>query len=210
MTLTRRLELLSWAQKSGAWILEDDYDSEYRYASRPLAAMQGLDHSGRVIYFGTFSKVLFPSLRLGYLVVSPDLVEGFLVAKAITDRQSPTIEQAVLAEFIREGHFSRHIRRMRALYLERVETLVESVEKELKGFLDIRRPEAGMHTIGWLQKGTDDRKLVHRATAAGVSTMPLTAFYRGAGRKPGLILGYAGYSEKAIREGVRKLAQALL
>jgi len=210
MSLTRRLELLSWAQKSGAWILEDDYDSEYRYASRPLAAMQGLDHRGQVIYFGTFSKVLFPALRLGYLVVPPDLVEGFLVAKAITDRQSPTIEQAVLAEFISEGHFSRHIRRMRALYLERVETLVESVEKELKGFLDIRRPEAGMHTIGWLQKGSDDRKLVRQAAAAGVTALPLSAFYLGAGRKPGLILGYAGYSEKAIREGVRKLAQALL
>lgn len=210
MTLTRRLELLSWAQKSGAWILEDDYDSEYRYASRPLAAMQGLDHGGRVIYFGTFSKVLFPALRLGYLVVPPDLVQGFLVAKAITDRQSPTVEQAVLAEFISDGHFSRHIRRMRALYLQRVQALVESVERELKGFLEMRHPEAGMHTIGWLRKGTNDRVLARRAAAAGVSTVPLSAFYTGGGGKSGLVLGYSGYSERAIRDGVRKLAQALL
>lgn len=210
MTLARRLELLGWARKSGAWILEDDYDSEYRYASRPLAAMQGLDHAGRVIYFGTFSKVLFPSLRLGYLVVPPDLVDGFLVAKAVTDRQSPTIEQAVLAEFIREGHFSRHIRRMRALYLERVGTLVDSIEKELKGFLDMRQPEAGMHTIGWLRKGTDDRALARRAAAAGITTIPLSALYVGEKRRSGLVLGYSGYSERAIRDGVRKLAQALL
>jgi GntR family transcriptional regulator/MocR family aminotransferase len=210
MSLGRRLELLSWAQKAGAWILEDDYDSEYRYASRPLASMQGLDRGGRVIYFGTFSKVLFPALRLGYLVVPPDLVEGFLVAKAVTDRQSPTIEQAVLAEFIDEGHFGRHIRRMRALYLERVGVLVGSVEKELKGFLEMSLPEAGMHTIGRLQKGSNDRELARRAAAAGVTTLPLSAFYLGSGGKPGLVLGYSGYDNKAIREGVRKLAQALL
>ena len=210
MTLARRLELLGWARKSGTWILEDDYDSEYRYASRPVAAMQGLDHGGRVIYFGTFSKVLFPSLRLGYLVVPPDLVDGFVVAKAITDRQSPTVEQAVLAEFISEGHFGRHIRRMRALYLERVGTLVDSIGRELNGFLDIRQPEAGMHTIAWLRKGSDDRGLARRAAEAGVTTVPLSALYAGEKRRAGLVLGYSGYSERAIRDGVRKLARALL
>src|SRR5690606_16830392 len=108
-----------WASRAGAWVLEDDYDSEYRYAGRPLAALQGLDRESRVIYLGTFSKVLLPALRLGYLVVPPDLVEAFLAARALIDRHSPILEQAVLADFIAEGHFSRHIRRMRGLYAER-------------------------------------------------------------------------------------------
>ena len=116
MSLARRLALLEWVRRSGAWVIEDDYDSEFRYSGRPIAALQGLDFTGRVIYLGTFSKVLFPSLRLGYLILPPDLVEPFTNARALVDRHSPLIEQAVLADFIAEGHFARHIRRMRALY----------------------------------------------------------------------------------------------
>ena len=125
MSLTRRLELLGWAERSGAWVIEDDYDSEHRYTGRPLEALQGLDAEGRVVYVGTFSKVLFPALRLGYLVVPPDLTGAFTVARELVDRHPPTVEQAVLAEFIAAGHFGRHLRRMRALYAARQEALIE-------------------------------------------------------------------------------------
>ena len=133
MTLTRRLELLRWAERTRSWIVEDDYDSEYRYASRPVASLQGLDTSGSVIYCGTFSKVMFPSLRLGYVIVPPQLVDAFHRAKAVFDRHSPTVEQAVLAEFIAEGHMARHVRRMRVLYMERQNALLEALHREFEG-----------------------------------------------------------------------------
>lgn len=126
MSLARRLALLEWAERARAWVLEDDYDSEYRYAGRPLASLQGLDRAGRVCYIGTFSKVMFPSLRLGYLVAPPELAAAFAAARTIVDRHAPTVEQAALADFIIEGHFARHIRRMRALYAERQALLVEA------------------------------------------------------------------------------------
>jgi len=209
MTLARRLELLRETGKSRAWILEDDYDSEYRYASRPVAALQGLDRSGRVIYFGTFSKVLFPALRLAYMVVPPALVTSFTAAKAVTDRHSPTVEQAVLADFISEGHFTRHIRRMRALYLERLEALLDAFNRELKGIVEVHRPEAGMHIIGWLPKGASDREISRRAAAAGVDASPISSFFVSRPPRDGLMLGYTGYSEAAIREATRRLARVL-
>ncbi len=212
MSLARRLALLEWASRAGAWILEDDYDSEYRYASRPLAALQSLDSENRVIYFGTFSKVLFPALRLGYMVVPPDLVEAFIAARALVDRHSPTVEQIVLADFITEGHFTRHIRRMRALYSERQATLVETARRELAGLLDVCPAEAGMHLVGWLPEGVDDRAAAARAAALGVEVGPLSAYGvepTGLGRQGGLLLGYAHLDAEEIRSSVRKLAEAL-
>jgi GntR family transcriptional regulator / MocR family aminotransferase len=207
MTLGRRLELLRRTEKSRAWILEDDYDSEYRYASRPVGALQGLDRSGRVIYFGTFSKVLFPALRLAYMVVPPALTASFTAAKAVTDRHSPTVEQAVLAEFISEGHFTRHIRRMRALYLERLEAVLDAFNRELKGAVDVHRPEAGMHIIGWLQKGVSGPEVSRRAAAAEVDASPISSFYVHRPPRDGLMLGYTGYSQAALREATRRLAR---
>ena len=209
MTLARRVELLRATEKGRAWILEDDYDSEYRYGSRPVAALQGLDRGGRVIYFGTFSKVLFPALRLAYLVVPPGLVDSFAGAKAVSDRHSPTVDQAVLAEFIQEGHFTRHIRRMRALYLERLQSLLDALQRELEGVIEVHRPEAGMHVIGWLPKGSDDRQISMRAAENGVDAAPISAYYVHHCPRPGLMLGYTGYSQAAIRDGVRRLARAL-
>ena len=168
MTLSRRLDLLRWAERKRSWILEDDYDSEYRYASRPVASLQGLDKSGAVIYCGTFSKVLFPSLRLGYIVVPASLVDAFRGAKAVVDRHCPTVEQAVLAEFIAEGHLARHIRRMRMLYLERKDLLMESLRRELGAAVEVRSHEAGMHVVGWLQKGMRDSVVSRRALELGV------------------------------------------
>jgi GntR family transcriptional regulator/MocR family aminotransferase len=209
MSLARRLALLDWADRARAWVLEDDYDSEYRYAGRPLAALQGLDAAGRVIYLGTFSKVLFPALRLGYLVVPPDLVDGFTAARALTDRHSPSVTQAVLADFIADGHFARHIRRTRALYAERQAVLVEAAAAGLAGRLRVPPSEAGMHLVGWLPPGADDRAASAAAAAGGVDAPPLAAF-RARGRGPGgLLLGYAGLDAGQIRDGVRRLAAAL-
>jgi GntR family transcriptional regulator/MocR family aminotransferase len=212
MTLPRRLALLEWAARSGAWILEDDYDSEYRYAGRPLAALQGLDPAGRVIYAGTFSKVLFPSLRLGYLVVPADLVDAFVAARALADRHSPSVTQAALADFIDGGHFARHIRRTRALYAERQAALVQAVGRTLDGELEVTPAHAGMHLVGWLPRGVDDRRASRAALAHEVDAPPLSGFRarpaRG-GERGGLMLGYAAYTPREIDDACLRLAGAL-
>jgi GntR family transcriptional regulator / MocR family aminotransferase len=209
MSLPRRLALIEWASRAGAWILEDDYDSEYRYAGRPLAALQGLDTEGRVIYIGTFSKVLFPALRLGYAVVPPDLAEAFGAARALSDRQSPAVEQVVLADFLEEGHFARHVRRMRALYASRQEVLVEAARRELRGLLEVETSPAGLHLVGWLPEGMDDQEAARAAEAHGVDVQPISAFCLTTPKRRGLVLGYAGYDADEIREGVQRLAAAL-
>jgi GntR family transcriptional regulator/MocR family aminotransferase len=153
MSLTRRLKLLQWAQESDAWILEDDYDSEFRYAAYPLTALQGLDTRGRVIYIGTFSKVLFPALRIGYMVVPSGLIEAFRAARAHADRGSTLLEQLVLARFVAEGHLARHIRRMRSLYAKRQAVFVEAVQTHLQGWLDVQPNDTGLHLVAWLPEG---------------------------------------------------------
>jgi GntR family transcriptional regulator / MocR family aminotransferase len=209
MSLGRRLALLEWASKAGAWVLEDDYDSEYRYANRPLAALQGIDTEGRVLYVGSFSKVLFPSLRLGYLVAPPDLVDPFVAMRSRTDLHAPTPEQAVLTDFIVEGHFARHIRRMRSLYAGRQAVLVEAAAQELIGLLEVHAADAGMHLTGWLPAGTDDNAASARAMSHGVYAPALSSYYLGAPGMPGLLLGYTAVSESEIKAGVHRLALAL-
>jgi GntR family transcriptional regulator / MocR family aminotransferase len=209
MDAARRLELLDWAAKSGARILEDDYDSEFRYSSRPLPALQSLDQKGSVIYFGTFSKVLFPALRLGYLVPPPDLAEAFLVAKSVTDRHGPTIDQAILAEFISEGHFTRHIRRMRALYLERLEAFLDCAREFIPETIEMPRPDAGMHAIAFLPDGVDDSQLAAQADSAGISSPPLSQCFVGEPSARGLLLGFVAYNSRETRLTMRKLAGVL-
>src|SRR5438552_2734950 len=153
MSLRRRLSLLEWARKSGALIFEDDYDSEYRYSGRPIPALQGLDRAGVVIFAGTFNEVLFPALRLAYLVVPPAMVDRFAAAQSITTRHAPLLDQAVLCDFVTEGHFARHIRRMRELYAERLAILLELARSRLGGLLEIPEVEAGLQTVGWLAEG---------------------------------------------------------
>ena len=208
MTLPRRLELLGWGTRRHGWILEDDYDSEYRYASRPIASLQGLDKSGSVIYCGTFSKVMFPSLRLGYMIVPDPLVDVFSGAKAVLDRHCPTVEQAVLAEFIADGHLARHIRRMRMLYWERQNILLENLHRELAGALEVRAHEAGMHVVGWL-KGVRDSVISRRARDLGVDAPALTTYREKTGGRSGLVLGYAAYSGVQLRQAVTTLATAM-
>jgi GntR family transcriptional regulator / MocR family aminotransferase len=209
MSLARRLSLLEWARERDAFIIEDDYNSEYRYAGRPLASLQGLDRDGRVIYLGTFSKTVFPALRLGYLVAPTDLIEVFAAARALTDLHSPSIEQAVLAEFIAERHFARHIRRMRALYEERQQILVEEAQKNLKGMLEVAPAEAGMHLIGWLPEGLSDREVSRRAAEADLNLAPVSAYCINQKLRGGLLLSYTAYNGKHIRQGMKKLAQVL-
>jgi GntR family transcriptional regulator/MocR family aminotransferase len=205
MSAARRIELLQWAARTGGWIVEDDYDSEYRYGSKPIAALQGLDADARVIYVGTFSKVLFPALRLGYLVVPKDLLPAFRAARDALDTCSPMLPQRALLDFIREGHFARHIRRMRMLYAARRAALREAIGRYLPDALQVVGAEAGMQLTALLPPGADDVALSRRAARAGVSVRPLSPCHRGKARRSGLILGYGSVDERAIEEGVRRL-----
>jgi len=210
MSLARRLELLGWARGAGALIFEDDYDGEYRYAGRTVPALQGLDRHGVVLFAGSFSKVLFPALRLGYLVVPEDLVERFAAAKSILNRHAPVLEQAVLCDFLEGGHFGRHLRRMRELYSERLGILLEEGRRQLAGAVEISEIEAGLQTVGWLADGLDGRTLVKVAAERGLELIALAGFYRGAERgRDGVQMGFAAVSPGEIRRGVEELARAV-
>ena len=209
MSLPRRLKLLEWARAAQAWIIEDDYDSEFRYTGRPLPSLQGLDQDGRVLYVGTFSKTIFPALRLGCLVVPRDLVEIFTTVHALSGSQSPLVEQATLAEFISEGHFTRHVRRMRRLYEERQFTLVTELKKHLAGWLEVKNLNSGMHIIGWLPDGVSDKLAAAQAAQFGVRTATVSAHSLTKSKRGGLILGYTATNEMQIKKGVRQLAKAL-
>ncbi|MGA7924914.1 MAG: PLP-dependent aminotransferase family protein [Candidatus Sulfotelmatobacter sp.] len=208
MSATRRLQLLEWAENSGAWIIEDDYDSEYRYEGMPIASLQGLDRNFRVLYTGTFSKVLFPSLRLGYLVLPPDLIETFQEVRMAMDTFSPAFYQEVLADFIREGHFSRHIRRMRSLYAERRMTLIECLRQELGLTGEVSGAHAGTYLVLTLN-GISERAITERAAGRGLWLLPLSPFYASKPSRQGLVLGYGSTPLEEIPKAVRKLREVL-
>jgi GntR family transcriptional regulator / MocR family aminotransferase len=207
----RRIQLLNWARRAGAWIIEDDYDSEYRFGGRPIASLQGLDSADRVIYLGTFSKVLFPALRMGYLVVPQDLVAVFRAARDAADIFPPVLYQRALTDFIREGGFARHIRRMRALYAERRECMVAALQHAF-GYgesFEILSAEAGMHLVLRLPRGMDDKVAGQRAAAAGIACVPLSVCCLEPPERGGLILGYGGVDVERIEASVQRLAKAL-
>jgi len=210
MSAARRMLLLNWATRSGAWIIEDDYDSEYRFESRPIASLQGLDTDERVIYVGTFNKVMFPALRLGYVVVPTDLVSAFSAARDAADIFSATLYQAALTDFIREGHFARHIRRMRVLYMSRRKALVDAIQRGTGEILEVVGSEAGMHLVALLPPGMDDVGVSREAANRGISAMPLSVCFTTKPARGGLILGYGGVNNKQIREGVEKLRMSIL
>jgi len=209
MSLPRRLAWLEWAVASDAMIFEDDYDSEYRYSGRPLPALQGLDRQGQVLLAGSFSKVLFPALRLGYVVVPEDLVDRFAAIRSLTHRHAPLIEQAVLADFIVDGHFGRHIRRMREVYAERLAVLLAAAEERLAGLLEISDVEAGLQTVGWLRRGLSAEWAAKAAASRDVEVTPLGHWGRDGVEREALHLGFAAVGEAEIRRGVRDLAAAL-
>jgi GntR family transcriptional regulator/MocR family aminotransferase len=208
LALRRRIELLRWAHRAGAIVLEDDYDSAYRYGERPIPALQGLDEAGCVIYVGTFSKVLFPALRIGYLVVPKSLVEVFVRAKAYSDRQSPLIEQYALADFIDEGHFERHLRRMRALYERRRSALVAALVAAFGERVVILGDSAGMHLLARFSSRFDNDELIRRASREGVSLTNAQPLYQRGGGEGEFVLGFAELDETRIGEGVARLARA--
>jgi GntR family transcriptional regulator/MocR family aminotransferase len=208
MSATRRLHLLNWAQSTGSWIIEDDYDSEYRYESRPVASLQGLDANARVIYIGTFSKVLFPSLRIGYLVIPPDLVERFAAVRIAMDIFPPYLYQEVLTDFMNQGHFGRHIRRMRQLYGERRTVLIESIREEFGDALEVHGAEAGMHLVVTMKDGVSDRAIAARAAAERLWVWPLSPSYLGKPRQ-GFVLGFGSTAANQIPRAVRKLKSVL-
>lgn len=209
MSLSRRRQLLRWADFNRAWIIEDDYDSEFRYSGRVLPTLQDLDSAGRTIYVGTFSKVMFPALRLGYVVVPPTLVDAFLAARAATDRHPPTSEQAVMAEFIIGGHFMRHVRRMRRLYASRQSALLDSLDRHCRDLLEVQPDDAGMHLIGRLPPDVDDRAVAVQCAASGVAAPPLSYYHDGPCERGGVLLGYTGYDASQLAAASLVLGQVI-
>jgi GntR family transcriptional regulator/MocR family aminotransferase len=190
MSASRRFQLLEWAEKAGAWIIEDDYDSEYRYDSSPISALQGLDRNSRTIYIGTFSKVLFPSLRIGYIVIPPDLVERFAAVRQAMDLCPSPLNQAVLTDFIRQGHFGRHIRKMREVYRERRRLLVTEIRHQIGSACTIVGGEAGLHLTILLNSQVRDTEIAARAFKRRLWLSPLSLSYVGVSPRQGLVLGY--------------------
>jgi GntR family transcriptional regulator/MocR family aminotransferase len=209
MSLRRRLASLEWARRSHTLIFEDDYDSEYRYSGRPLPALQGLDRAGVVIFAGSFNEVLFPALRLGYLVVPPAMVDRFAAAQSISMRHAPLLDQAVLCDFITQGHFARHIRRMRELYAERLAFLLQSSRARLAGLLEIPTVEAGLQTVGWLAPGIQAERAAAEAARVEVEVIPLSRYCSRRVLRQGLLLGFAAVDIRELGRGVEQLARAL-
>jgi GntR family transcriptional regulator/MocR family aminotransferase len=211
LPIARRLELLAWASRVGAFIVEDDYDSEYRYDGPPLQALAGHDREGRVIYVGTFSKILFPALRLGYLVLPESLVEPVVAAKAIGDTGTATLEQLALADFINIGHFDRHLRRTNTSNAARRNALVAAVAKEFADRAEVCGANAGLHLLVWLKgrRGGMIPDVRRKAEEAGVGLFAVDPFYSKPPKRTGVVLGYAPLREREIREGIRCLAAAL-
>jgi GntR family transcriptional regulator/MocR family aminotransferase len=209
MTAGRRFELLEWAFRNEAWVVEDDYDSEYRYVSRPLGALQGMDAYERVVYIGTFSKVLFPAARVGYLVVPPSLRERFVDAREAFDLMSPTLYQSALAEFLREGHFARHVRRMRGVYLRRRDALLGGLARHCGDRVTVHNADAGLHVTLLLAAGLDDEDVVRRMAGRGLTATALSTCYLGTARRSGLLLGFGGSTERRLLEATRVLGEVL-
>jgi GntR family transcriptional regulator / MocR family aminotransferase len=210
MSASRRLQLLDWAQGTGSWVIEDDYDSEFRYGSMPIASLQGLDHHSHVVYIGTFSKTLFPSLRLGYVVIPADLVDRFVAVRHAMDIAPPYFFQAVLTDFMNEGHYARHIRRMRLLYSQRRTALVVGLAKEFGSALDILGAEAGMHLVVTLPKGLHDQGVAERAAREKLWVWPLSPAYIGETKRQGLVLGFGSTATEDMPKAVGHLKSVLL
>ncbi len=210
MSISRRIQLLQYASKNNCWIIEDDYDSEFRYSGSPLPSLQGMDRNNCVIYLGTFSKVLFPALRLGYIVLpDPQMVDLFVSAKSMMDRQSPMFEQMITSQFLKMGYFTRHIRKMRTLYKERQEFLINEIEKELGDSLKVNVSDAGMHIIAWLPENLDDTIISRKARENKLIAYPLSEYVLKFKQKPGLILGYTAFDKPKLKSGVQILKKII-
>lgn len=209
MSLERRMQVVQWASRTGAFVIEDDYDSEYRFQGRPVPVLQSLDRGANVILIGSFNKLLFPWLRIGYIVLPPPLVDVFLALRYRTDFHNLSIDQMVLCDFIVDGHLGRHLRRMRDLYASRLAALIDGGKRYLKGLLDISDVRAGLYTAGVLRNGMTSRQAEKAAAAHGIEAMALDRYTLTSTDPKGLLLGFAAFDEREIRAGVMKLAAAL-
>ena len=209
MSAARRFALLDWAERHRAWILEDDYDSEFRYVSRPVGALQGMDAHERVIYIGTFSKALFPAVRVGYVVVPPALWSRFLESRLAFDVFAPTLYQRALTEFLQQGHFARHLRRMRSAYLERRDALLRGLARHCGDLLRVHNSDAGLHVTATLREGVDDRDVVTRLGRRGLAALPLSNSYLGPVRRQGLLLGFGCATPQRLLQATRILDDVL-
>jgi GntR family transcriptional regulator/MocR family aminotransferase len=209
MTHRRRVEILHQARESGTIILEDDYDSEYRYSGHPIPAMQGIDRDNLVIFTGGFNKVLFPSLRMAYIVLPPALLENFVLTKAMITRQRSVFDQTVVCDFIEQGHFGRHLRRMRKVYAERLGALSYHVNRHLSGVLRLSDIEAGLQTIGWLKTGILAEDAAFAAARRRIDVVPLSRYCHASQLEQGIQIGFAAVDEASIAKGISVLAEAL-
>ena len=205
MSASRRLQLLDWAHKADAWVVEDDYDSEYRYESMPIASLQGLDRGSRVIYIGTFSKTLFPGLRIGYIVIPPDVVDRFATVRGAVDICAPHFYQGVLTDFIDEGHYARHLRKTRLIYNERRNALVNALQRAFGSRLQIMGAEAGMHVTVTLPPGVEDYEISLRAAEENLWLWPLSTTYMSKNTRQGFILGFGSTKLSEMPKAVRRL-----
>jgi GntR family transcriptional regulator/MocR family aminotransferase len=209
MPMEQRLKLISLAESRDAWIIEDDYDSEYRFQGHPIPALQGIDTSNRVVYTGTFAKVLFPAMRLGFMVVPEAMRIGIVSALSATGQFAPLLTQAALADFINEGHLTRHLRRMRRLYAARRQAFIELCDSNLSEWLTLRRTEAGIQLVGLFREAWDDRAIARAASERGVNVSPLSIQFRHRNPKRGLVMGFAAADEKTMRKAMLRLRDVL-
>ena len=207
LSMARRLELLAWARQSDAFIVEDDYTSEFRYSGPSLASLQGLDDTEQVIYVGTLNKALFPGLRIGYAVVPRALLQAFVGARYLIDRQPATLQQAVVCEFMQQGHFAAHIRRMRQLYREQRDALAQTLMRRAADWLDVAVPDGGMHLVAYLRDGRSDIAIEAAAQRAGIVVRAISRFYRAVSPRPGLMLGFSGFPRQLIVPAAARLAR---
>ncbi|WP_272952266.1 PLP-dependent aminotransferase family protein [Mycolicibacterium vanbaalenii] len=208
MSLERRLALIDWAARNESWVIEDDYDAEFRYVGKPLAALTAIDTHQRVVYVGTFSKVLFPSLRLGYIIAPEAIVDGFIAAHLSTDMHAHLIDQAVVTDFMEQGHFANHLRRMRVLYRERQQLLIQEAER-IGGRIALAPSDGGLHLVGQLADIGDDTAIAKSALQQGVHVWPLSIHHYHPSRSSALLLGYAGTPKRDMRAGFNVLAKVL-
>jgi GntR family transcriptional regulator/MocR family aminotransferase len=209
LSMARRLELLNWAREAKAWIVEDDYASEFRYGGRALASLQGLDGSERVIYVGTLNKALFPGLRLGYAVMPSALLKPFITARYLTDRQPSSLAQAVVADFIEEGHFAAHLRRMRLQYKDQRDALVAALRDRLENDITVDPPDQGMHLVAYLRRGLKDVAIERAARERGVIVRAMSRLYVDASSRSALLMGFSGYSRQMMAPAVERLVKAM-
>jgi GntR family transcriptional regulator/MocR family aminotransferase len=208
MSVARRHALLEWAAAADAWIVEDDYDSEFRFGTSPMPCLQGLDADGRVIYVGSFSKTLFPALRLGFLITPPDVHDRMKAVRRAADVHPPTLDQMALADLMQAGHYERHLRRMRSAYRERAEALLSAAERFCGGALHVRAVQTGLHVVADVE-GACAGDVFREAVARGLELMPLSSYFLGPSRGNALVLGFASAPPEAIAHGMERLAASI-